>query len=170
MLRKILALLSGLSAGVITADPITPIANEYFALNLPGAWTTLSNNENGLWQFSETSGDEMLSVSVLPYAVTPPLEELEILLKQYLDVRRDTESRATQNTVFKLTPVTMHAQNSGVTASYGGHDPETRRRSFMFAIENQKLIIALYYEAYGKSEADFDPRKTAVLGTVKVAE
>ena len=158
----ILLALSATSALAVTND-VTSIKNENFALKLPGNWSATPRDDPGLWQYSNESQSEAISVTVLKPMQASTLDQRRTRLGEFLRVRLKTER--------DMAPLAkIETQRDNLVASYIGYQPDTGRRFAALTIVNANHLVCFYLETFGVTEADFKKREKSLLGAVRVAD
>lgn len=172
-MRTFVALLLCLFSHWATAaapTDMTPIRTEHFKVDLPGIWSVVPTTDVGLWQYSNESQGEELSVSVLKVADSATPNERAARLNEYLNARLKVEREQAHPAKIELTTPKIESQGNSLVASYSGFQSDTDRRFVAFAIFNSKRLVCFYFETLRMKEAEFKKRQAAVIGTVQVAD
>ena len=164
----ILLALSATLAVAATND-VTSIKNEHFALKLPGNWSATPRDDPGLWQYSNESQNEAISVTVLKPMQASTVDQRRARLNEFLSVRLKTERDTAPLAQIESQPK-IETQRDNIVASYIGYEPDTGRRFAALTIVSATHLVCFYLETFGLTEADFMKREKSLLGAVQVAD
>jgi hypothetical protein len=165
-----IVLLTFSSTLLAATEHVTSIRNEHFALLLPGNWSSLPSEDPGLWQYTNESQSEAISVSVIKPMQLSTADQLRTRLNEYLSARLKGEHDLAPSAQIEKSATKTESHRNGATASYIGYQRDTGRRFAALAIINSTRLVCFYLETFGLTDSDFKKREKSLLGAVQIAD
>ncbi len=68
----------------------TLIKEESFHVKLPDNWSHIdTSDEEGVWVYQSSDGNERLTVSIMYFTKTPSFREIKESIEAYVDIRKN---------------------------------------------------------------------------------
>jgi hypothetical protein len=145
----------------------TQVEEDAFRLSLPGRWSGGFEIDSGAWVYLTASGEEGITVNVVPRPVGIGTRGMELDFDAYLQQQRREQQLGDEP--MALTVPRVSRTRRRIDAMFEGVGTVSQRRTRTLVIVNEVAAASFYYEAFGLPAAQFDERADAIMDEVHLA-
>lgn len=146
---------------------MTEIRHPNYSVDLPGDWTESSSDEQGTVAFLADAGGAVLFVTLLSVKPVFAIAGRELLLRQYMDHRKQWEKGQIPD--LEQSEADVVSDGDRVDGTWSGIEPDTGRRVRHRVLLEGSLLADFAYESFGMDETSFDEQAAALLSTTAIS-